>query len=81
MTDREYDTSNLEDDDDKKLESLGYVPSFKREFSNLATVCCSYLSLFLYLIDNLHTTQISFAFSIMACLPPPREVTLIHSSP
>ncbi|KAH9964971.1 amino acid/polyamine transporter I [Russula dissimulans] len=26
------------DDDDKKLESLGYVPSFKREFSNLATI-------------------------------------------
>lgn len=38
MTDREYGTSNLEDDDDKKLESLGYVPSFKREFSNLATI-------------------------------------------
>jgi hypothetical protein len=26
------------DDDDKELEALGYVPSFKREFSNLATV-------------------------------------------
>ncbi|KAI0277853.1 APC amino acid permease [Russula aff. rugulosa BPL654] len=38
MTDREYGTSSLEDDDDKKLESLGYVPSFKREFSNLATI-------------------------------------------
>ncbi|KAF8494443.1 amino acid permease [Russula emetica] len=38
MTGREYGTSSLEDDDDKKLESLGYVPSFKREFSNLATV-------------------------------------------
>lgn len=25
-------------DDDKELEDLGYVPSFKREFSNLATV-------------------------------------------
>ena len=25
-------------DDDKALEALGYVPSFKREFSNLATV-------------------------------------------
>jgi len=25
-------------DDDRKLEELGYVPSFKREFSNLATV-------------------------------------------
>jgi hypothetical protein len=26
------------DDDDKELLALGYVPSFKREFSNLATV-------------------------------------------
>ena len=26
-------------DDDRKLEELGYIPSFKREFSNLATVC------------------------------------------
>lgn len=25
-------------EDDKELEALGYVPSFKREFSNLATV-------------------------------------------
>ena len=25
-------------DDDRKLEELGYVPSFKREFTNLATV-------------------------------------------
>jgi len=57
MTDREYGTSNLEDDDDKKLESLGYIPSFKREFSNLATVCDACLSLFLNLIDNLHTTD------------------------
>jgi hypothetical protein len=56
MTDREYGTSSL-DDDDKKLESLGYVPSFKREFSNLATVCDSCLSLFLNLIGNLHTTD------------------------
>ena len=45
MTDRQHGTSRLEqDDDDKKLESLGYVPSFKREFSNLATVRCLYFS-------------------------------------
>ena len=25
-------------DDDRKLEELGYIPSFRREFSNLATV-------------------------------------------
>ena len=28
------------EDDDRELEALGYVPSFKREFSNLATVSC-----------------------------------------
>jgi hypothetical protein len=28
----------VHDDDDKELVALGYVPSFKREFSNLATV-------------------------------------------
>ena len=39
-SDREFGTTGPvdRDDDDKKLESLGYVPSFKREFSNLATV-------------------------------------------
>ena len=57
MTQHEYGTSSLEDEDDKMLESLGYVPSFKREFSNLATVSDSYLSLFLNLMDNLHTTD------------------------
>jgi hypothetical protein len=39
MSDRKYgDVADFKDEDDKKLESLGYVPSFKREFSNLATV-------------------------------------------
>lgn len=57
MTDREHGTSSVEDDDDKKLESLGYVPSFKREFSNLATVCETCLALFLNLTDNLHTAD------------------------
>ena len=58
MTDREYGTSSLEDDDNKKLESLGYVPSFKREFSNLATVCDScYLYFSSLLLVNLHTTD------------------------
>jgi hypothetical protein len=37
MFGHENGTSDLVSDD-KKLESLGYVPSFKREFSNLATV-------------------------------------------
>jgi hypothetical protein len=36
--------SSDSDEDDKELEMLGYVPSFKREFSNLATVS-SYLFL------------------------------------
>ena len=30
--------SGSTDDDDRLLEEFGYVPSFKREFSNLATV-------------------------------------------
>lgn len=30
-------------EDDRELEALGYVPSFKREFSNLATVLFSFL--------------------------------------
>ena len=53
MSDHAYG-SGLEDDDDKRLESLGYVPSFKREFSNLATVRTSriHLSLSLFIIDN-----------------------------
>lgn len=38
MSDRKDVPAGLEYDDDQKLESLGYVPSFKREFSNLATV-------------------------------------------
>ncbi|KAK7441808.1 polyamine transporter tpo5 [Stygiomarasmius scandens] len=29
---------DLSDDDDRELVALGYVPSFKREFSNLATI-------------------------------------------
>ena len=33
-------TSSL--DDDRLLEDIGYVPSFKREFSNIATVRIQY---------------------------------------
>jgi len=29
---------DTDDDDDRELVALGYKPSFKREFSNLATV-------------------------------------------
>lgn len=51
-------------DDDDELVALGYQPSFKREFTNLATVLimvfCD-LTLTLIMILN----QISFAFSIM----------------
>ena len=39
MTDPHHASSSTStNDDDKELEALGYVPSFKREFSNLATV-------------------------------------------
>lgn len=67
MSDREHGISGREtDDDDKKLESLGYVPSFKREFSNLATVRSSYIRFLSSLSHGrLHSIQISFAFSIM----------------
>ena len=50
-------------DDDNKLLEIGYVPSFKREFSNIATVCaCIYRT-----CDSITDVrpQISFAFSIM----------------
>jgi hypothetical protein len=69
MPDREHGISGLEtDEDDKKLESLGYVPSFKREFSNLATV--RDISIFSSLSHGwLHFAQISFAFSIMVRTP------------
>jgi hypothetical protein len=63
----ETTTVDTTDEDDKELVALGYKPSFKREFTNLATVrsqhfvsagcrsnCCSCI-------------QISFAFSIMVC--------------
>jgi hypothetical protein len=35
---RTIPTMSYTSDDDRELEALGYVPSFKREFSNLATV-------------------------------------------
>ena len=43
----------VEIDDDRKLEELGYVPSFKREFSNLATVRCRFSRAF----PHLHLTK------------------------
>jgi hypothetical protein len=47
MSYRVYGTPNVKDEDDRKLESLGYVPSFKREFSSLATVriCSHFVSI------------------------------------
>ena len=46
MPDHEHGATDYKDEDDKKLEALGYVPSFKREFSNLATVCPHHPTLF-----------------------------------
>ena len=37
-------TVEATDDDDKELLALGYKPSFKREFTNLATVCVVFSS-------------------------------------
>jgi len=55
----------VEIDDDKKLEELGYIPSFKREFSNLATVRRHSLQKFPVPSLLAKSVQISFAFSIM----------------
>ena len=56
-------------DDDRKLEELGYVPSFKREFSNLATVRRRSPQKKSRSLTSDKTRrkslQISFAFSIM----------------
>lgn len=59
-------TVDMSDDDDKELVALGYKPSFKREFSNLATVR-SFVVRFQCLWCLL--SQISFAFSIMVSVP------------
>lgn len=56
--------SSTTDDDDRELVALGYKPSFKREFSNLATVRRELLPP----KPNAHfksRLKISFAFSIM----------------
>jgi hypothetical protein len=51
MPDTDATTLNSSiDDDDKELVALGYVPSFKREFSNLATVS-TVLSVAVWLVD------------------------------
>ena len=36
------------DDDDRKLVALGYQPSFKREFTNLATVSLAVVFIFAF---------------------------------
>jgi len=55
---------DLSDDDDRELVALGYVPSFKREFSNLATVSfCRIVQS--TVCSDAPGFQISFAFSIM----------------
>lgn len=52
-------------DDDRILEQIGYVPSFKREFSNLATVCRPLDITAEQALITAVGLQISFAFSIM----------------
>ena len=60
----------VEIDDDRKLEELGYVPSFKREFFNLATASHLSKGFLLPISDETRRNpskpvQISFAFSIL----------------
>jgi hypothetical protein len=38
FTESQVESASSLNEDDKKLQELGYVPSFKREFTNLATV-------------------------------------------
>ncbi|ESK93896.1 amino acid permease [Moniliophthora roreri MCA 2997] len=56
------------DDDDKELVALGYVPSFKREFSNLATIS------FAFSIMGL-CSSISTTFNTPLTLGGPASVT------
>ncbi|PAV15890.1 APC amino acid permease [Pyrrhoderma noxium] len=56
------------DSDDKELEALGYVPSFKREFSNLATIS------FAFSIMGL-CSSISTTFDTPMLLGGPSSVT------
>lgn len=42
---RSRDASSADDDDRLLVDQFGYVPSFKREFSSLATVCARTVSL------------------------------------
>ena len=81
MTDREYGTSSLEDDDDKKLESLGYVPSFKREFSNLATVCDTCRPFFSQSYSQSPHDRLALRLASWYAFPFSCEITLIQSLP
>ncbi|TDL26914.1 APC amino acid permease [Rickenella mellea] len=47
-------TESSLDEDDRELEALGYVPSFKREFSNLATI--SFAFSIMGLVSSIATT-------------------------
>ena len=61
VDEKQFDNVN---NDDKELLALGYKPSFKREFTNLATVSHSKCKVFGdFNVDLL--PQISFAFSIL----------------
>lgn len=63
MSNRSPSPDTALNEDDRVLGEIGYVPSFKREFSNLATVSISIT--FGLSFVALKELQISFAFSIM----------------
>ena len=63
----ETTTVDTIDEDDKELVALGYKPSFKREFTNLATVHIQPVCISNTLPNSCSWIQISFAFSIMVC--------------
>lgn len=51
------------DDDDKILEQIGYVSSFRREFSNLATVRMSAITIHDVLLIQMNAFLSSMLFS------------------
>ena len=62
MGNYEHTTTSPTEDDDKQLEALGYVPSFKREFSNFATVSPSTALSYAPVEANTNGTHCRLAF-------------------
>ena len=56
-----YDLSNqYSSEDDAQLAVHGYVPSFKREFSNLATISFAFAIMVIQILFSQHCLRIGF---------------------